>query len=336
MTIAERFAKLSGAKLSPKSKTTSQASTEVELNSQPDGLTVELPAVVPANDVVPTTEERTYIADKFDTKKPIWQRPQIKIAVIAVPALAATFGILAAMNGSFTMPSAPKVAAKPPEDDTTPKQASVGDVQGVALSRGLSTGFDKEAERKSPFLENGVAATPTSATTKTPKGKLVSTGRPGNPGNPTMAARSYPVTRMASANATPATDYVPASSYNRPYSPPARSYYSTPAPRTYPTTPTYGASTSAPVRSVTKATSPSSQATASPQAPEKSAQDRRLAVIAATSSGTDTTQQSAASTGASRFDSRFDSDGTGSIPCAFRSCSQFKHGWLSGGDLPFF
>ena len=152
MTLAERFAKLSGAKLSPKSKTA--VLDESEPDNASDGLAVELPAMVPTHDVVPTTEERTYVADKFDTKKPIWQRPQIKIAVIAVPALAATFGILAAMNGSFTMPSAPKVAAKPPEDDTTPKQASVGDVQGVALSRGLSTGFDKESQRKNPFVEN--------------------------------------------------------------------------------------------------------------------------------------------------------------------------------------
>ena len=297
MTIAERFAKLSGAKLSPKSKT----AVLDEPDNAPDGLAVELPAMVPTHDVVPTTEERTYVADKFDTKKPIWQRPQIKMAVIAVPALAATFGILAAMNGSFTMPSAPKVAAKPLEDDTTPKQASVGDVQGVALSRGLSTGFDKESQRKNPFVENSAAVTPTTAANaKTPNGKVVPANRPANP---TMAARSYPVTRMASANAAPATDYVPASSYNRPYSPPARSYYSTPA---YPTTPNYGVSASAPARSATKTVSPraqtaslsSSQGTAAPQAPEKSAQDRRLAVIAATSSGTDTAQQSAASIGA--------------------------------------
>lgn len=274
MTVAERFARLSGARLAPKSAPSPDE--RVEKEAQPENhegeLSIELPSVVPAAEAVPVTEERTYVEDKFNTKKPIWQNPKVKMAVISVPSLAATFGILAAMNGSFTIPGTSKIAAKPEADDTAPKTASVGDVQGVALSRGLSTGFDKEGDRKNPFLENGVPSAPTTKATGKlqPKGNTVNTG---------AAAHTYPVTRLASANV--ATDNIPSRTYNRPYTPPLRTY--APAYTSLPSRATY------PTRST--ASQPATPSVAS--TPEKTADERRLAVLAMTSSGTDNTQQSA-------------------------------------------
>lgn len=249
-TLYERFAQFSGAKI--------QKRTETEHT-----LAVDLPEVIEEDTTQASGEEQAnYVQEKFKKNTAPWKNPKITLGVVGVISLGAALTGAAIFNGQFQMPDFGKAsAAKPTDDDTEPPQAGDGKWQSAALGMGLGEGFQKEGNRKNPYLQNK----PPNSNAKNKLGKGKPKGVAGTGVTPTyrtMAVRPAQVSpAYVSSAPTRYTDYTPSTRY------PSRPSYS---------------------RSVAPVSTPQQ---APQQAPEKqlSPQERIAAMLAATSTGTNGT-----------------------------------------------
>lgn len=245
-----RFAQFSGAKLfTPK--------------SAPSGeIQVDLPPVVESDDSSASTPAQpSYIQESFKRPTALWKNPKVTLGVVSVIAILIAATGTAIFNGHFSLPTFQTASQNtaPTDDDTTPKPHSDGDWQAAALSGGLSEGFEREKNQTNPFL-----------TTK-PKGN----------GAKPMSKAKAPKSLAMGAPVTPTYYRPPATSTL----PPTRSIPTTPLrlpSRSYVPLPVRPATLSARPTISAKPTLPShTPATTTEASPE----DRRLAVLAATSSG---------------------------------------------------
>jgi hypothetical protein len=250
-TVYERFAKFSGAKISRK--------TEPEST-----LAVELPQVIEEDTTEPTAEtEVNYVQEKFKKNTAPWKNPKITLGVVAIISLSAALTGAAMFNGQLQLPDFSKAsAAKPTDDDIAPQPAGDGRWQSAAIGMGLGPGFQKEGDRKNPYLDTK----PANSTAKDKLGKGKPKGGSGTGVTPTYRTMAVRPTQVPPAYVSPA---------------PTRYASYTPA-TTYPSRPSY--SGSAYSRSVAPVSTPQ-------QAPEKqlSPQERIAAMLAATSTGTNGT-----------------------------------------------
>jgi hypothetical protein len=252
-TVYERFAKFSGAKISRK--------TEAEPT-----LAVELPDVIEDDNTEPAGEEEAnYVQEKFKKNTAPWKNPKITLGVVSVISLSAALTGAAIFNGQFQLPDFSKASAtKPTDDDIAPQPPGDGKWQSAAIGMGLGQGFQKEGERKNPYLQNSPPNA--NAKNKTDKGKpkgIAGTGV--TPTYRTMAVRP--------AQVPPA------------YVSPAPTRYASYTPATYSSRPSYP-------RYSVSAPSPSARPQTPPQqTPERqlSPQERIAAMLAATSTGTNGT-----------------------------------------------
>lgn len=261
-TVYERFAKFSGAKIAPKAE------------AEP-ALAVDLPSVIEDDNTEPPAEEElSYVQEKFKKNTAPWKNPKITLGVVGAISLGAALTGAAIFNGNFQMPDfskASQASTKTTNDDTEPQQAGDGRWQSAALGMGLGEGFQKEGERKNPYLDTK----PANANAKTKLGKGKAKGVVGTSVTPTYRTMAVRPAQVPPAYVSPAptryTDYTPATRY------PSRPSYSAPA---------YS-------RSVAPVSTPQQ---APQQAPEKqlSPQERIAAMLAATSTGTNGTSTSGA------------------------------------------
>lgn len=259
-TVYDRFAKFSGAKIAPK--------TEPEPT-----VAVELPDVIEDDKTEPPAQEEvTYVQEKFKKNTAPWKNPKITLSVVGAISLGAALTGAAIFNGNFQMPDFSKAsAAKPTDDDIAPQPAGDGKWQSAAIGMGLGEGFQKEGERKNPYLQEKPANP--NAKNKLSKGK--GKGTPGTTVTPTYRTMAVRPAQVPPAYVSPAptryTDYTPATRY------PSRPPYS---------------------RSVSPVSTPSQ---APQKAPEKqlSPQERIAAMLSATSTGTNGTSGGSAVASAS-------------------------------------
>jgi hypothetical protein len=248
-------------KTSLKEKFAQFSGAKLQQPSKAESVQVELPAVVEDPNMTPLKEEQqSYVQESFQRSTALWKNPKVTLAVVAVISVAITGMGMAILNGNFQMPDFSASSKKPPvsDDDTKPQPRSDGDWQAAALAGGLGDGFEKEKDLKNPYLSTASKKAGSKKTLKA--GSLASSA----PLKPTYY--KPPTAPMVTPERTvplrlPARPPVPSVTMLRPVSKPAVSPLSKPV-----------------------------SVTGSSAAPKMSAEERRLAVLAATSSGNSATQ----------------------------------------------
>jgi hypothetical protein len=244
-------------KTSLKEKFAQFSGAKLQQPSGAESVQVELPAVVEDPNAATVQEgQQSYVQESFKRSTAIWKNPKVTLAVVGVISVAITGMGVAIFNGNFQMPNFNIASSKPPasDDDTKPQPRSDGDWQAAALAGGLGDGFEKEKDLKNPYL-----STPSKKAggKKAPKAGSLASSAPITP-----TYYKPPTAPMVTSERTvplrlPARPTVPSVTMLRPVSKPAAKPVSV---------------------------------TASSAAPKMSAEERRLAVLAATSSGNPTAQ----------------------------------------------
>ena len=237
--LHEKFEKFSGARVLPKSETEST-------------LAVDLPEFVePKETAQPIEEEEpSYVQEKFKKNTAIWKNPKVTLGVVGVISLIAAFSVAAIFNSNFQMPDFGKAklgSKEVADDDTVPQQPQDGQFQSAAIGMGLGEGFEREGERKNPFLDE-----------KPPETTAKPNAVKSNQG--TAAVQPSPTQTYRTMSTPPPTTYIP------------------PTPRRYtpPPAPVY--------RSVSRpAVSPTPHSPAVAPKPAVAPQERVAAILAATS-----------------------------------------------------